>query len=554
MGSLVPTMIAPSVNRRKRIYKILRLFFSLVASFFLQYLRARLAGHSYDFFVDSEHNRRRAIQLRNAALDMGGVLIKVGQFLSSRVDLLPTEYIEELALLQDEVPAVPFEDIRSVLEHDLGGPLESFYQSLDPVPLAAASLGQVHRGTLPTGETVAVKVQRPYIDQVVEADLTALRYVVTWLHRHTPISKRADLPLILKEFEVTLRLELDYQREGHHAERASVMFANTPQVEVPRIYWSHSIGRVLTMQRMTGSKITAFEELAQEEISRPLLAEILMQAYLKQILEFGFFHADPHPGNIFVKPGPTVVLLDFGMVGDISPPMREEIRRAFLGVVRRDFDAVLLALDRLGFLTPAADLGVLRRALAWTVDTFYEMSFEELRGVDPQRVLDQLQDVFYTESVRIPANFAFLGRALGTLSGLCTALDPSFQFVTVAEPYARELVQSRRGMVGVVEQVAGEARSLAATAYSLPYLSRRVLERVQNGELGIRHEMDEVVRAVDRLERAMRRILYGLLVTGFVVAGAFVFPTRYPFLAVGAFLISFIFLLGVLYPFRSRRQ
>jgi predicted unusual protein kinase regulating ubiquinone biosynthesis (AarF/ABC1/UbiB family) len=278
-----------------------------------------------------------------------------------------------------------------------------------------------------------------------------------------------------------------------------------------------------------------------------------MRAYLTQVLQDGFFHADPHPGNIFVRPGPVVVFLDFGMVGDISPQMRDNIRQVFLGIIRRDFDAVLIALSRLGFITAEADLRALKRALVWAVDNFYQMSFGELRAVDPRDVLDELQDVLYTESFHIPANFAFLGRALGTLSGLSTALDPSFQFVTVAEPFARDLIGQRRGVLGVVEEVASEARSLARTAYRLPYLSHAALERVQVGELDFRHHVEELVRAVDRLERAMRRILYGMLVTGFVVAGAFVFPAHHLVFSLVALFIALVLLVVVLLPLRRRR-
>lgn len=546
-------MATPTTSRRRRSYQILRLFFSLVLSFLFQYVRARLAGRSYDFLQDSVHNRRRAIKIRTTALAMGGVLIKVGQFLSSRVDLLPPEYIEELALLQDEVPSVPFAEIRPVIERELGAPLEQLFAEFHEVPVAAASLGQVHAAKLRTGESVTVKVQRPTIDQIVEADLVSLRYIVHWLHRHTHIRRRVDLTQILVEFEATLRLELDYVREGHHAERIAVSFYGVSHITIPRVYWSHTSGRVLTLQRMWGIKVTDFAGLEAEGISRGAVAEILMRAYLKQVLEDGFFHADPHPGNIFVRPGPVVVLLDFGMVGEISPQMRDNIRRAFLGVIRRNYDEVLTALERLGFIPRDADRRILKRALVWTVDTFYDMSFGELRSVDPRRVLDQLQDVFYTESFRIPANFAFLGRALGTLSGLCTALDPSFQFVSVAEPYARNLIQGQRGLRGTIEQVATEARSLALAAYSIPYLSRDVLERVHSGEIGFRREFEDVVRAVDRLERAMRRIFYGLLLGSFLLAGAYVFPKQHALLSIAAFAISLVLLVLMVFSYRRRR-
>lgn len=547
-------MKPPTIHRRRRVFTILRLFFGLVADFLFQYARARIAGRPYDFFQDSQHNRKRATRIRETALSMGGLLIKVGQFLSSRVDLLPREYIEELALLQDEVPSVPFDQIRAIVEAELGAPIDQLFPQFERDPIAAASLGQVHAGRTPSGARVAVKVQRPGIAQIVDADLFALRYIVGWLDRHTPIGRRVNLKLVLREFEDTLRLELDYRREAHHAERFAVLFHESTEVLIPRIYWSRTTTRVLCMQFMEGIKVTDFADLDRAGISRSVVAEILLRAYLVQIVEDGFFHADPHPGNILVRPGPQVVLLDHGMVGEISPQVRENLRRIFLAAVRRDYEQILVSLDRLGFVPPTADVSALRRVVAWAIDTFYDMSFAELQAVDPVAVLDRLQEVIYTESVRIPPNFAFLGRALGTLSGLCTALDPSFQFTTVAEPFARRLIAESRGIDGIFGQVRAEARSLASTAYALPYLARGALERVQQGELDFHRELGDVVSSLERVERAMRRLLHGLMLAAFLLAGAILFPTHFRILSWGAFAISLVLLISVFSPFRRGRR
>jgi predicted unusual protein kinase regulating ubiquinone biosynthesis (AarF/ABC1/UbiB family) len=541
------------ISPRRRRIKTLRLFFGLLVSFFLQYARARLTGRRYNFFADADHNRRRAIRLRTAALEMGGVLIKVGQFLSSRVDLLPPEYIEELALLQDEVPGVPFPHIKDVIEGELGEPLPILFGAFDTEPVAAASLGQVHRASLHTGERVAVKVQRPRIAEIVEADLGNLRYIVNWLDRFAAVRRRADLQLIFRQFEETLRRELDYVKEGHHAERFAVSFWSRSDIAIPRVYWSHTATRVLTLQYMTGTKVTDFSSLEARAISRAAVAEILMGAYLKQIMEDGFFHADPHPGNILVRPGPVVVLLDFGMVGEITPQMRENIRRLFLAVVRRDFDDVVDALGRLGFFKRNADVRALKRAVAWVVDSFYGLSLGEMQAVDPRDVLSEVQDVLLTESIQIPANFAFLGRAVGTLTGLCTALDPSFQFVTVAEPFARQMIRKRGRLLGTVQTVAEEGRSLATTTYRLPSLLAHVLEDVHQGELDFRREVDDIGRAVDRVERVMRRLLYAVVGMSFLVAGAFLVPTHHDQFVAVAITIAFVSLVLVLFPFRRRR-
>ena len=545
-------MSKPITGRRRRSFKILRLFFSLFFGFLFEYALSRLGGRPHGFFSDSDRNRHRARRIRTTALEMGGVLIKVGQFLSSRVDLLPPEYIEELSLLQDEVPSVPFSEIRLAAEKELGGPLARFYSAFSEAPLAAASLGQVHLATLPTGHSVAVKVQRPNIDAIVEADLGSLRYIVSWLERFTAIRRRVDLSAVLVEFEDTLRLELDYIAEGHHAERISVMFRDDPRIVVPRVYWSHSTSRLLTLQYMWGTKVTDFASLERQGISRALVAEILMQAYLKQVMEVGFFHADPHPGNIAVRPGPVVVLLDFGMVGEITPAMRENLRRIFLGVIRRDFEEVLVAAERLGFITAGGDRRSIKRALAWIVDTFYEMSLGDLQEVDPRYVLNELQDVLFSESLRVPANFAFLGRALGTLVGLATALDPSFQFVEVAEPYARNLVTARKGLVATLQSVGREARNLGTTAYSLPYLAQAALADVQGIEADFVQRVDTLARSMERLETSVRRILYGLLVLTLLFAASTVLH-RVPAFTTIAFAVSTVLLIAAMLPRRRKR-
>ncbi len=541
----------PPINRRRRFIRIVWLFMRLLASFTYSYARARLTLGSYSFYSDSTSNRRRARLIRRTALEMGGVIIKVGQFLSTRVDLLPAEFIEELSLLQDEVPAVGFSQIRPVIENLFGARLETIFARFDQQVIAAASLGQAYRATLWGGEPVVVKVKRPQIAEVVEADLASLRFVVRQLNRFHAVRRRVDLPGILREFTETIHEELNYIAEAHNAERVAVNFHGNDRVRVPRVYWSHVREDVLTLEFMPGIKITEYERIEEAGISRSDLAEVLLQCYLQQILVDGFFHADPHPGNVFAAPGPTLVLVDFGMVGRITPKMRDNIRALFIGIVRHDFDAVVRALVRLNFVRPSADLSLVRRTVAWAVETFYEMSFAELRDVDPKLVLEQTQEVFQAEAFQIPTNFAFLSRALGTLLGLCTGLDPDFQFMTVSEPYARGLI--REGAATLTwDRLANEAKRFILTAANLPTLTQNTLQGIGDADW-VRQDLTNVSRALVRVERMVRGLLYGLLATAFLISAAFLAP-KYTALAIIGLVITCLLILRVaVHMLTSRR-
>ncbi|HTZ51239.1 MAG TPA: AarF/ABC1/UbiB kinase family protein, partial [Spirochaetia bacterium] len=322
--------------------------------------------------------RRIAVGYRALAVRMGGVLIKVGQFLSSRLDVMPREITSELAGLQDEVGAETFEAIRREVETEFGGPLLSRFCEFDPVPLASASIGQVHRARLcaePGGELsppVVVKVQRPGIQAIVEADLAAVRAVGRWLQRFRSVRRHADVSALIEEFSRSLYEELDYIHEGKNAERFAVNFAARPDVVVPGVIWSHTTRRVLTLQDVGAIKITDYAAIEAAGIRRGEVATRLLEVYLKQVFEDAFFHADPHPGNLFVLPVPggpgarrggwKLVFVDFGMTGTLSPEAFAGLRECLLAFGTRDAPRLVRAFQRLQVLLPGADLDLLERA------------------------------------------------------------------------------------------------------------------------------------------------------------------------------------------------
>jgi len=514
------------VNRRQRFWRITWLFVSLMLDFWWSVRLASLRGQSYDLRADSRRNRRRAIRFREVAVEMGGVLIKLGQFLGTRVDVLPIEYIEELGSLQDQAPRVPFAAIAETIHRELGAPIAELFAHFEETPLAAASLGQVHRAQLATGEDVAVKVQRPNIDALVAADLDSLRFVIRLLGRFRAVRRQVDLDAFYTEFATILRHELDYVREGHYAERFAVNFTGEPAITLPRIYWSLSTRRVLTLEYVYGIKINNYAALDRAGIDRKRVAEILVSAYLRQFLEHGFYHADPHPGNLFVRPGPVVVFVDFGMVGEITPRMRAKLRSGYLAIVQRDVNGIVAALDNLGFIRRGANLDPLKQSLAWMLERFWGSTLAELQQVDPREFTAELEYLVYDNPIQLPANVAFIGRAVGTLSGLATGLDPSFDLLTVVQPFGRRLVEQELNPQAVLNTVAREAQALGRAAIGLPKLTHQTLSLLSSGSLTVRQESTELIRSVQRLRRDLQRLYRATVAMGLLAVGALIYTRR----------------------------
>ena len=322
--------------------------------------------------------KKIASQFREMAIRMGGVMIKVGQFLSARLDVLPAEITDELSGLQDEVPAEDFEAIHKLAEAEFGAPLDEIFERFEAEPLAAASLGQVHRARLrvdaPEAEQfrdIVVKIQRPFIDQLIDVDFSALRRFGGWLQHYEPIRKRVNVPALIEELSETVHREIDYLAEGKNAETFAENFKDRERVHVPRVVWSRTTQRALTLENVYAIKITDYDAITAAGIDRDEVAEVLLDTYLKQIFEDGFFHADPHPGNLFVTPIPAtkrrkaswrLTFVDFGMVGDVPENLRDGLRELLIGVGTRDAARVVRGYQTLGVLLPSADTKLLEQA------------------------------------------------------------------------------------------------------------------------------------------------------------------------------------------------
>lgn len=491
----------------------------------------------------SDRLRQIAIAFRALAIQMGGVLIKVGQFLSSRLDMLPDEITTELAELQDKVPPEDFADIRRVVEAELGAPLAERFAEFDEVVLAAASLGQVHQAKLrvashdvpaveesgPEGAddpvaAVVVKVQRPNIETIIATDLAALRTVGKWLHRYPPIRRRADVPALLAEFTRILYEEIDYLAEGRNAETFAANFKDRAGVRVPYVVWTHTTRRVLTLEDVYAIKITDYNAIAAAGVDRADVARRLFDTYLQQIFEDGFFHADPHPGNLFVSPGAEcgedwqLTFVDFGMAGRVPSNLRAGLREATIAIGTRDAARLVKSYQMLGVLLPHADLELLEKAEAKAFEQFWGRSMAELREISLQEMHEFAQEfrgLIYTMPFQIPQDLILLGRAVAVLFGICTGLNPQFNAWDRVVPFAQKLIAEEA--VSGWEFWLSELGEMARAMLTLPRRTGAMLGKMERGELAVR--VPQLAEQMDRLERTVRRGVGGLILAALLASG-----------------------------------
>ena len=485
----------------------------------------------------SARMRRIAASFRTLAIRTGGVLIKVGQFLSSRVDVLPREITAELAGLQDEVGAESFEAIRKEIEAEFGMPLARKFLDFDPVPVASASIGQVHRAWLPSETTggaasppVVVKVQRPRIQEIVEADLAAIRVAGGWLQRLKTVRRFANVPALIDEFSRSLYEEIDYLREGKNAERFAENFSERPEVVVPKVIWSHTTRRVLTLEDVGAIKIADYAAIEAAGIDRAEVADKLMDVYLKQVFEDGFFHADPHPGNLFVLPAPSraraggwkLVFVDFGMTGTLAADSFAGLREVLLAVGTRDASRLVRAFQALQLLLPGADLDLLERACKRVFDTLWGKSTREMMRMSNEefRVFaDEFGGLLYEMPFQVPENLILLGRCVSILSGMATGLNPDFSVWIGLAPYVEKLMQKDGG--SGARFVWKEIEAMGRLLLGLPRRVDELAARMEQGRLEVR--VPEMKQHVARLERGMRKLAGSIVFAAGLVAATELF-------------------------------
>jgi predicted unusual protein kinase regulating ubiquinone biosynthesis (AarF/ABC1/UbiB family) len=472
--------------------------------------------------MNNRKEKRQAIRLREMLTRLGPAFIKVGQALSTRPDLVPPTYLEELTLLQDQLPAFDNAIAYQFIEEELGSPPDAIYVELTDHPIAAASLGQVYRGKLKTGEEVAVKVQRPGLAQGIALDTYILRgmaaQAMRWIKRI-----RSDLVAIMDEFSTRIFEEMDYTQEGRNAERFAQLYGHMPNIYVPQIYWQYTGRRVLTMEWITGTKLTQPEVIRAQGVDASYLIEVGVQCSLRQLLEHGFFHADPHPGNLLATPDGNLAYLDFGMMSEVKPPQRYGLIEAIVHLVNRDFDALAHDYVKLEFLTPDTDLTPIIPAFA---SVFNDALGASVAEINIKSITDQLSELMYEYPFRVPAYYALIIRSLVTLEGIAINVDPNFKVLSKAYPYvskrlltdpAPELRASLRDLLfkegrfrwNRLENLLRNARN--SPDYDLSKVVDQTLDYLfsDRGEMIRVHLVNEIVKGLDTLgSNALNSISY----------------------------------------------
>lgn len=461
----------------------------------------------------------RPERLRLAFEELGPSFIKLGQLLGLRPDLVPSEYSQELAKLQDEVTPFPFAQARERVEEQLGQPLEELFSDFEEEPLAAASLAQVHRALLKAGKEAVVKVQRPGIRDVIRADLIILEDLARFIANYVPESEPYDPVGTVRQFSKTLRRELDFVREGRNMELFRRNFSDDKTIHVPKVYWELTSPRVLTIERIAGIKVTDLEGLERAGLDRRQIALNGANAILKQVFEHGFFHADPHPGNVLVLDDNVIAPLDFGMVGRLDESLQQGLGEILVGTVRKDIGRIVRALRELDGLDEQVDLQALRVDLGDLLDRYYKVPLLQL---DLGQLLEEMLAVIREHRVRLPANLVMMSKALVIEEAVGRALDPELDMIGLAQPYVQRLVfrrlTSRRELRDWTQALEEANRFLK----ELPGELRAIMGRIRRGELRAQFELMGLDRLITEMDRASNRLSFALIIAALIVGSSLV--------------------------------
>ncbi|MGV3487153.1 MAG: ABC1 kinase family protein [Tuberibacillus sp.] len=503
----------------------------------------------------------RAERIRRFIEDMGPTFVKLGQLMSTRSDILPQDIISELEKLQDQVPPFSFAEAKLVIEEELKQPLEVLFASFAENPIASASIGQVHRAVLHSGEEVAVKVQRPGIEKIVDTDLDILEELGAVAEQRFHWVREYRLREMIDEFATSLRAELDYTTEARNAESFAAMFKDDDEVQIPEIYWDYTRKRVLAMSYVSGTKINQTDELLNSNIDLRETAERLIQTMLQQMFIAGFFHADPHPGNILVDRDGAIIFLDFGMVGRLSDDLRSALVSYILAMMRKSTDGMINAMEKLGIIPEETDRAKLHKEIDRLHEKYYNLPF---RDIHLGQAVNDLFAVVYKFRIKLPSDVLLLGKALVTIEGVVEGLDPGISILEVAESFSKDLLKDRYNPKKFAKTALYQWKELGEALLDLPKALQSLLKVLNKGKLTMELSTPELKLILHKLDRASHRLsfsivllAFSLLLTGLIIAGAIAGKQtvvwHFPIIGVGFGICTLMFLWLLYSFFRSGR-
>jgi len=463
-----------------------------------------------------------AERMRLALEELGPTFVKLGQILSTRPDVVPRSFILEFAKLQDQVPSFPFEAVENQIRKHLGREPSACYSFIDPEPLAAASIAQVHRARLVSGEEVVVKVRRPGVVGMVETDIDAMMGLAVLAERHLPGSDLYDPVGLVKEFARTIRREMDFSREGHTIGKFAENFAGDPTLHFPTVHWDQTARGVLTMEYIDGIKVSDTPALEAAGLDRRLIALRGSDAFLKMVLTHGFFHGDPHPGNVLILPDNVICLLDYGMVGRLDAQLKGYLTDLLLAILQRNVDEVISLLLYSGDITDTLDTRALRRDLTGLIDSYYEVPLQE---IEVGRVLLEFLEVITTYQIRFQPDLMLLAKALVAIEGMGRELDPAFDMVEHLRPFMKKAMRDRFSPDHLMREMGSHLVSYVTLFRNLPRDLKEFLNRINRNKFKIDLEHRGLDRALKDFDRSINRLSSSLIIAALIIGSSIVMQT-----------------------------
>ncbi|VVB86172.1 protein kinase UbiB [uncultured archaeon] len=486
-------------------------------------LRERLFGPRHipeQILVISE-----AVRLRQALTKLGVTFVKFGQILSTRYDLVPEEYINELAKLQDEVPPFGYEEAKKVVEKEFGKNLDEIFLSFNPEPIAAASIGQVHRAKLLGGEDVAVKVMRPGVEKQIEVDLTIMMSLAKFAEKHIRESKFFNPVGFVEEFSRIIRQETDYAHEAQNARRFYDNFAGSATVIIPKVYDEYVSKHVLTQEYSDGIRLSDIARIEEAGLDKKKISTDIANAYLKMIFDDGFYHADPHPGNILVTREGKIVFLDFGMAGYVDPELREWLANLIIAIQRNDAGFLIEALTEMGLVVEGGESPMFRMKLEELINHYYGMSS---KFIDPIRFLRDLIDILIKSRGKIPANIMLLSKTLVIRDEIARNIDPEHNFAELVEPYVKKLVEERISPSYILKETARTIWDFARLAKAFPRRLNNILSKAEKGTMKFELEHRGFEALVEEMDITSNRLSFSLIISALIVGSSIIITTNTP--------------------------